>query len=164
MRAGNTRTSLSMTGTVRGGVDLFVSYTAADRAWAEWIAWQPEAAGYQVLLQAWDFRPGDNFIQRMDQALAEADRVLAVLSPHYFASAYTTGRVDRGSDSQCRGGWAENASDSALAALCRVDVSSHYGRWSRACCCVTTTVGPRKPWGSRPCTGRIILIGASEHA
>ena len=74
----------------RGGVDLFVSYTAADRAWAEWIAWQLEAAGYQVLLQAWDFRPGDNFIQRMDQALAEADRVLAVLSPRYFASAYAT--------------------------------------------------------------------------
>jgi tetratricopeptide (TPR) repeat protein len=74
----------------RGGVEFFVSYTAADRAWAEWIAWQLEAAGYQVLLQAWDFRPGDNFIQRMDRALAEADRVLAVVSPRYFASAYAT--------------------------------------------------------------------------
>jgi hypothetical protein len=26
-------------------VDYFISYTAADRAWAEWIAWQLEPAG-----------------------------------------------------------------------------------------------------------------------
>ena len=70
--------------------DFFVSYTGADAAWAEWIADQLEAAGYSTVLQVWDFRPGDNFIQRMDQALAEADRVLAVLSPRYFASAYAT--------------------------------------------------------------------------
>jgi tetratricopeptide (TPR) repeat protein len=67
----------------------FVSYTSADVAWAEWVAQTLEDAGYQTVLQAWDFRPGDNFIQRMDQALAEADRVVAVLSPAYFASEYT---------------------------------------------------------------------------
>ena len=32
--------------------DFFVSYTSADRAWAEWIAWQLEQAGYQVIVQA----------------------------------------------------------------------------------------------------------------
>ena len=25
--------------------DFFVSYTSADRSWAEWIAWQLEAEG-----------------------------------------------------------------------------------------------------------------------
>ena len=35
--------------------DFFVSYTSADRAWAEWIAWQLEAEGYTVVVQAWDF-------------------------------------------------------------------------------------------------------------
>ena len=38
--------------------DFFVSYTAADQAWAEWIADQLEAAGHTTVLQAWDFRPG----------------------------------------------------------------------------------------------------------
>ena len=38
--------------------DFFVSYTSADRAWAEWIAWQLEAEGYTVVVQAWDFTPG----------------------------------------------------------------------------------------------------------
>ena len=28
--------------------DFFVSYTSADRAWAEWIAWQLEAEGYKA--------------------------------------------------------------------------------------------------------------------
>jgi hypothetical protein len=69
--------------------DFFISYTGTDVAWAEWVAQTLEDAGYTTVLQAWDFRPGDNFIQRMDQALNDADRVLAVLSEAYFASEYT---------------------------------------------------------------------------
>jgi hypothetical protein len=69
--------------------DFFVSYTSADTAWAEWVAQTLEDASYQTVVQTWDFRPGDNFIQRMDQALADADRVVAVLSAAYFASEYT---------------------------------------------------------------------------
>jgi hypothetical protein len=67
---------------------FFVSYTGADQVWAEWIADQLETAGQPVVLQAWDFRPGENFVLRMNQALEQAERVLAVLSPAYFGSAY----------------------------------------------------------------------------
>jgi hypothetical protein len=49
--------------------DFFVSYTSADRTWAEWIAWQLEQAGYHLIIQAWDFEPGDNFVARMRDAL-----------------------------------------------------------------------------------------------
>ena len=49
-------------------IDFFISYNHADRQWAEWIAWQLEAAGHLTILQAWDFRPGANFVQRMQQA------------------------------------------------------------------------------------------------
>jgi hypothetical protein len=48
--------------------DFFVSYTSADRTWAEWIAWQLEQAGYRVIVQAWDFEPGDNFVIRMHRS------------------------------------------------------------------------------------------------
>jgi tetratricopeptide (TPR) repeat protein len=71
-----------------GKVDFFISYTGADQVWAEWIADTLERAGRRTVLQAWDFRPGENFLQRMDEALAEADRVLAVLSPAYLRSEY----------------------------------------------------------------------------
>jgi TIR domain len=68
--------------------DFFISYTAADQAWAEWIADTLERGGRRTVLQAWDFRPGENFLRRMDEALAAAERVLAVLSPAYLRSEY----------------------------------------------------------------------------
>ena len=68
--------------------DFFISYTGADRAWAEWIADTLERAGYSTVLQEWDFGPGENFIHRMNQALGESRRVLAVMSPAYFYSEY----------------------------------------------------------------------------
>jgi hypothetical protein len=70
--------------------DFFVSYTSADRAWAEWVAWQLEQAGYQVIIQAWDFEPGDNFVDRMRDALEQADCTLALVSAAYLASPYCT--------------------------------------------------------------------------
>ncbi len=68
--------------------DVFVSYNHADRAWAEWIAWVLEAAGWSVVIQAWDFRPGGNFILDM-HAATRAQHTLAVLSPSYLAAEYT---------------------------------------------------------------------------
>jgi hypothetical protein len=68
--------------------DFFVSYTSADRAWAEWIAWQLEADGYRVRIQAWDFTPGKTWTHEMQQATATAQRVVAVLSAAYLRSAH----------------------------------------------------------------------------
>ena len=68
--------------------DFFISYNKADRTWAEWIAWQLEEAGYSVVIQAWDFRPGSNFVLNMQRGLVEAERVVAVLSPDFLESLY----------------------------------------------------------------------------
>ena len=72
-----------------GRKDFFVSYTGADRRWAEWIAWVLEEAGHTVVLQAWDFRPGSNFVLAMQQAAEQAERTIAVLSPDFLASRFT---------------------------------------------------------------------------
>jgi tetratricopeptide (TPR) repeat protein len=66
--------------------DFFVSYTQADRAWAEWLAWELEAAGYTTLLQAWDMPPGTAFVRAMDQAVRHTRHTLLVLSPAYLRS------------------------------------------------------------------------------
>ena len=68
--------------------DFFVSYTSPDRAWAEWIAWQLEAEGYTVLVQAWDFTAGRDWAHEMQQATSTAERVVAVLSAAYLRSAH----------------------------------------------------------------------------
>lgn len=70
--------------------DFFVSYTQADRAWAEWIAWVLEEDGHKVLVQAWDFVPGTNWVQRMQDGVARSGRTIAVLSPDYLESEYGT--------------------------------------------------------------------------
>ena len=69
--------------------DFFVSYTQADRAWAEWLAWELEAVGYTTLLQAWDMPAGTAFVHAMDQAVQHARHILLVLSPAYLHSAMT---------------------------------------------------------------------------
>lgn len=69
--------------------DFFVSYNRADRAWAEWIAWTLEEAGYTVVLQSWDFRPGGNFILEMQKATTETRHTALVLSDSYLAAEYT---------------------------------------------------------------------------
>jgi len=72
-------------------VDFFVSHAGADRAWAEWVAWQLADAGYTVELDVWDWAAGQNFVTAMSDALARADRVVALFSAAYFErERYTT--------------------------------------------------------------------------
>jgi hypothetical protein len=68
--------------------DFFITYSGKDQRCATWIAATLEDAGYATIIQAWDFRPGDNFIAAMDHALATCRHTLGVLSPHYLASVF----------------------------------------------------------------------------
>ena len=70
--------------------DFFVSYTQTDRAWAEWIAWELERDRFRVLIQAWDMVPGANWVNSMHKGVQRADRTIALLSPEYLASVYST--------------------------------------------------------------------------
>ncbi|HLK95736.1 MAG TPA: FxSxx-COOH system tetratricopeptide repeat protein, partial [Nocardioidaceae bacterium] len=70
------------------GTDFFISHAGRDTAWAEWLAWQLQQAGYRVELDVWDWAPGEDFVARMQSALESADRLLAVCSEAYFASAF----------------------------------------------------------------------------
>jgi tetratricopeptide (TPR) repeat protein len=60
-----------------------------NRPWAEWIAVELERAGYSTVLQAWDFRPGTDFLHAMQEATTSARRTIAVLSPAYFGSDFS---------------------------------------------------------------------------
>jgi hypothetical protein len=70
--------------------NLYISYAGPDRAWAEWVAWQLQDAGYTVELDVWHWRAGDDLVGRMDRAL-ERGRVVALFSQAYFEPGrYTT--------------------------------------------------------------------------
>ncbi|MEM8717361.1 MAG: toll/interleukin-1 receptor domain-containing protein [Cyanobacteria bacterium P01_G01_bin.4] len=68
---------------------FFVSYNKADKAWAEWIAWILEDEGHSIVIQAWDFRPGGNFVLDMQKATVETDKTLVVLSEDYLNAEFT---------------------------------------------------------------------------
>jgi hypothetical protein len=70
-------------------VDFFITYNGEDESWATWIAATLEGAAYTTTLQAWDFRPGDNFMVTIDHALATCRHTLGVLSPNYLSSVFT---------------------------------------------------------------------------
>lgn len=74
-------------GIVNKASDFFISYTARDEGWATWVAWRLELAGYRVVLQALDFGAG-NFIARMEEAVREAELLLAILSESYLESKW----------------------------------------------------------------------------
>jgi hypothetical protein len=68
--------------------DFFISYTSKDKQWAEWIGYVLEEERYSVILQAWDFRPGSNFVLEMQEAARKASRTIMVLSPDYMKSQF----------------------------------------------------------------------------
>lgn len=70
--------------------DFFITYSHNDQSWAEWIAVELERAGYCTRMQSWDFRPGDNFMEKMNTALERCYHVIGVMSEHYLVSAFTT--------------------------------------------------------------------------
>ena len=70
--------------------DFFVSYTSADKAWAEWIGFVLEEEGFTVVGQAWNFRPGSNFVLEMQRVASAADRTIMVLSPDYLKSQFAS--------------------------------------------------------------------------
>src|ERR1700719_3089123 len=69
-------------------MDFFISYASPDAAWAEWVGWVLEDGGASVIIQAWDFAPGTNFVIEMQHAAASARRTIAILSPDYLNSSF----------------------------------------------------------------------------
>jgi hypothetical protein len=58
--------------------DFFISYTQADEDFAIWIADWLELARYQVTYQKGEFRPGENFVLRMQDATRAAKKTILV--------------------------------------------------------------------------------------
>lgn len=68
--------------------DFFISYTSSDENMATWIATVLEKEGYTTIIQAWDFNVGENFLERMNDALINSRCLILVLSNAYFDSQW----------------------------------------------------------------------------
>lgn len=68
--------------------DFFISYNKADGQWAKWVAGTLEEYGYTTIIQAWDFKPGNNFVLEMQNAILSCTRTILILSQSYLDSEY----------------------------------------------------------------------------
>ena len=68
--------------------DFFISYSAVDRSWAEWIAWNLEETGHTTIMQAWDCLEGMDFVDYMIWAREHSSKTLALLSDDYQNSPH----------------------------------------------------------------------------
>ncbi|MCC6781866.1 MAG: toll/interleukin-1 receptor domain-containing protein, partial [Planctomycetes bacterium] len=69
--------------------DFFISYTGVDRPWADWIAGVLKRAGHTCIHQdsaELGTRPGENFIDWINDAVLTSSRVLCVLSNAYLTA------------------------------------------------------------------------------
>ena len=67
---------------------IFISYTGADTNFATWVAEILEKNDFDVTIQAWDFRPGDNFIKKIDSGLKDCKKMIIILSNNYLKSEW----------------------------------------------------------------------------
>lgn len=67
--------------------DFFISHATPDREWAQWIAWQLEAAGFATYLPMRDLRPGSDR-RELEQAIVGSRRAIVTLSPDYIRSDF----------------------------------------------------------------------------
>ena len=70
--------------------DIFISYTAADRDWAFWIAKELEALGHVPHVHEWEIERGGDIYAWMEQRHDTADHVLCVVSDGYLKAPYST--------------------------------------------------------------------------
>ena len=70
--------------------DIFISYTAADRDWAFWIAKELKALGHIPHVHEWEIERGGDIYAWMEQRHDTADHVLCVVSDGYLKAPYST--------------------------------------------------------------------------
>ena len=71
--------------------DVYLSYVAEDRLWAEWIAAVLGQAGLLVVLPAGSGQAGGNERDEAAKAATAASRTVAIVSPAYLRSAQSLG-------------------------------------------------------------------------
>ena len=69
--------------------DIFVSYTATDRTWAEWIGHELVKLGHTPRLHDWEIKSGDDIMAWMVERHDQADFVIGVVSDEWLRAAYS---------------------------------------------------------------------------
>lgn len=70
--------------------DFFISYTASDREWADWIGVELESLAHTAHIHDWEIRGGENIVAWMNDRIEKADYCLCVISKAYLSAPYSS--------------------------------------------------------------------------
>jgi hypothetical protein len=73
----------------KAAYDVFLSYSAKDRAFVSRLASDLQLAGFAVWLDQWGLQGRDTIVRVIEQALGASRLLLVVMSPDYFQSQWT---------------------------------------------------------------------------
>ena len=65
--------------------DVFLSHASEDAAWCEQLAERLRNEGVRVWFDRWQLQPGDHLLARLNEALKQSRKMVAVWSACYFA-------------------------------------------------------------------------------
>jgi class 3 adenylate cyclase len=87
--------------------DFFITHTAADRPWAEWLDWELRRAGYTTIVQACDTEQGGKAAARTGGNTLATRSVVPVFSQAFLRSGFTPEEFAAlfSPDLQTRRGW-----------------------------------------------------------
>lgn len=68
---------------------FFISFNSKDDRKAQWIAWTLKSAGHEVAVHDWELPAGGDIPTWMNERLAWAERLIAVISPDYVNAVYS---------------------------------------------------------------------------
>lgn len=69
--------------------DAFISYSSHDREWAEQLATALREHGKRVWFDQWELQPGDNWQNKLQDALRDTPVLVMVLSRHSVSNRWT---------------------------------------------------------------------------
>ncbi|MES5817430.1 FxSxx-COOH system tetratricopeptide repeat protein [Streptomyces sp. RG80] len=75
---------------------VFISYAGADRAWAEWVAWQLTDAGCSTFFDVQDVAVGEDVLARIERELDAADVMVVLLSASWATSHFAAAELRSG--------------------------------------------------------------------
>ena len=76
--------------------DFLICFVSADRAWAEWVAWHLEQAGYSVTLAEWQAPSGAGFAADFQEAARQTRNALGILSAAFLGLLRSQSNWERG--------------------------------------------------------------------
>lgn len=77
------------------GDNIFISYSGAQRPWAEALASNLSSAGKEIFFDKWNLIPGAHWIEELDNAISDCAAAVLIVSPEAYESGWVKDEYEK---------------------------------------------------------------------